>query len=185
MPIALLIVGALLIIVAFQNTMGELARQLGADIPGYFKWLVAIVAILVLGYVPQLRTASRVLLGLVVLVVVLTNYRQMIAGFKAFASSSGAPQGTTPPDPASSFTSSPAGPLPSPAAVSGGASSSTSSPSSPAAIAGNATGGMTGGGVGGVASILNNVSPQPLVNLLDPTGFASTVGSSIGFGGFL
>lgn len=190
MPLALLIVGTLLIVVAFQNTIGDLARAIGADVPGYFKWLVAIVAILALGYLPSMRTPSRILLTLVVLVVLLTNYRQILAGFKTFAASSGTAQGATPPNPATAFASSPNAPLPSPAAVGGSSSVAPATASSPAAIAGNVAGGMTGGGAGGLAQVLQGgaasvANPATILNLADPAGFASAIGSSIGFGGFL
>src|SRR5262245_5782177 len=56
MPVALILIGGILIVVAFQNTMGQLARELEADIPGFFVWVVAIAAILGLGYVPGLKT---------------------------------------------------------------------------------------------------------------------------------
>jgi hypothetical protein len=79
------LIGAVLIVAAFNGTHQTLAKQLEADIPGYFKWGLAVVAVLALGYVPGLRTPSRWLIGLVVLVVVLTNYQNIIDGIKQFA----------------------------------------------------------------------------------------------------
>jgi hypothetical protein len=93
MPVAILILGALLVIVAFNNSFSALATELEQDIPGYFKWAAAIAAILALGYIPGMRTPSRYLLGLVLLVILLTNYQQIYAGFTAFASSGGATSG--------------------------------------------------------------------------------------------
>jgi len=46
MPFAILIIGAILVITAFNNSFGTLATQLEGDIPGYFKWAAAIAAIL-------------------------------------------------------------------------------------------------------------------------------------------
>jgi len=84
MPFAILIIGAILVVVAFNNTAGQLATELETDIPGYFKWAAAIAAILGLGYIPGLRVPSRWLLGLVLLVILLKNYSQIIAGFQSF-----------------------------------------------------------------------------------------------------
>jgi flagellar biosynthesis component FlhA len=85
MPFIAVLIGAILIVVGFQGTQSQLAQALETDIPGFFKWGIAVVVILGLGYVPGLTTISRWLLGLVVLVVVLKNYQQMIQGFQNFA----------------------------------------------------------------------------------------------------
>ena len=68
MPVLILAIGALVLLTAIHNSFGDLATALETDIPGYFHWALAIVAILALGYIPILRTPSRVLLGLVALV---------------------------------------------------------------------------------------------------------------------
>ena len=73
MPFAILLIGAILVVTAFNNSFGTLASELESDIPPYFKWAAAIAAILGLGYIPGLRTPSRYLLGLVLLVILLTN----------------------------------------------------------------------------------------------------------------
>lgn len=85
MPFIALIIGGILIVVAFQGTHTRLATELEHDIPGFFKWAIAIIAVLGLGYIPGLREPSRWLLGLVVLVIVLTQYQNIINGFKNFA----------------------------------------------------------------------------------------------------
>jgi hypothetical protein len=85
MPFIAIVIGAIMIVAAFNNTQGQLATALETDIPGFFKWGVAIVAILGLGYIPGLTQISRWLLGLVVLVVVLTQYKNLIQGFQNFA----------------------------------------------------------------------------------------------------
>jgi hypothetical protein len=89
MPFAALLIGAILIVVAFNNSAPALVTELETDIPGYFKWAAAIAAIVALGYIPGFRTPSRYLLGLVLLVILLANYSQIFAGFKGFASSGG------------------------------------------------------------------------------------------------
>jgi len=105
MPFAILIVGAILVIVAFNNSAPALVSELEADIPPYFKWATAIAAILGLGYIPGLRTPSRYLLGLVLLVVLLKNYTGIIAGFQTFLTGSGTPSGVGAgnPNPSSSY----------------------------------------------------------------------------------
>ena len=93
MPFAVLLVGAILVIVAFNNSAPALVSELEADIPPYFKWAAAIAAILGIGYIPGLRVPSRYLLGLVLLVILLKNYTGIIAGFKTFLTGSGTPSG--------------------------------------------------------------------------------------------
>jgi hypothetical protein len=158
MPVALILIGAILIVVAFNNTMGQLATELQDDIPGFFVWGVAIAAILGLGYVPGLKQPSRWLLGLVVLVIVLTNYKQILTGFTSFAGSGGKATGTgagAAPDPATAFSSSPQAPLPSAAQVGGDAGSGPTSGgglpgvgATAGAMAGVLAGPIVGGGVG-------------------------------------
>jgi hypothetical protein len=107
MPFAVLLVGAILVIVAFNNSAPALVSELEADIPPYFKWAAAIAAILGLGYIPGLRTPSRYLLGLVLLVVLLKNYTGIVAGFKTFLTGSGTPSGVGAgsPNPSASYVS--------------------------------------------------------------------------------
>ena len=158
MPVALILIGAILIVVAFQNTMGQLAHELMADIPGYFIWIVAIAAILGAGYIPGLKTPSRWLLGLVALVILLTNYKQVLAGFQSFASSGGKPVGSEAPDPATAYPSSPAAPQPTAAQVAGDAGSApaaTASSGGPLGIAGGLAGGILGSGNAAAGTIMN------------------------------
>jgi hypothetical protein len=137
MPFALLAIGVIIVIVAFHNTFGQLAVELEHDIPGYFVWAIAIVAILGLGYIPALRTPSRWLLALVAVVLLLTNYQQFIAGFESFAAQGSAPATPIPSNPPTQgFSSNPqstAGPAPS--AIAGNAPDATSAaPSAAAAL---------------------------------------------------
>jgi hypothetical protein len=89
MPFALLLIGAVLIVVALNNTHAQLATQLESDVPGFFKWGAAIVALLALGYIPGLRTPSRWLLALVVVAVVVKTSvgTQLFAAISNFAKS--------------------------------------------------------------------------------------------------
>lgn len=89
MPFLALVIGALLIVVAFMGTQGQLATALTQDIPKFFVWAAAIGIIVGLGYIPGLGKPTRWLLGLVALVVVLTNYQKIIQGFSSFAGTAG------------------------------------------------------------------------------------------------
>jgi hypothetical protein len=89
MPIALLLVGAILIVIAVRGEPAELGAALQEDIPGYFKWAIAIALILALGYAPGMQKPSRWLLGLVALVILVKNYQQIFGGLTDFAASGG------------------------------------------------------------------------------------------------
>ena len=173
MPLALILIGAILIVVAFNNTMGQLATELKADLPGYFVWALAIAAVLGLGYVPALKTPSRWLLALVVLVIVLTNYQKIFAGITTFATTGAAATGagSSAADPAASFASSPAAPLPTAAQVAGDAGASSSSGASAADPLATLAAQPFGSITGGVSDALSSLSS--LENL----------GGSFGFGG--
>jgi hypothetical protein len=107
MPFALLLIGAVLIVVALNNTHAQLATQLESDVPGYFRWGAAIVALLALGYIPGLRSPSRWLLALVVVAIVVKTSvgTQLFAAIANFARSGGA---VTPAAPASGSPGAPA-----------------------------------------------------------------------------
>jgi hypothetical protein len=182
MPVALIVIGGLLIVVAFNNTMGQLAHELEADIPGYFVWAIAVAAILGLGYVPGLKTPSRWLLGLVVLVVVLTNYKQMIAGFSSFASSgAGATaSGQAAADPATQFASSPAGTLPTAAQVSGNAGGAVT-----AGASSSSGGDPISGAIGMASDAAGQVAGQAAGMVADYLNPSSYVGMFAGFGGLV
>ena len=155
-----------------------LFHQLGADIPGFFVWAIAIAAILGLGYIPGFRTPSRWLLALVVLVIVLTQYRQVISGFTTFASTGAAATsaGTPTADPASTFASSPKAPLPSPAQVEG---VSGAGPAGAGAGAGGGDpmsmvtgmlGGLAGGIMGGGGGFLGGMGGGDIMNMAGGMG---------------
>jgi hypothetical protein len=103
MPFVLVIIGAILIIAAVRNTHGELAAALETDIPGYAKWAAALFGVGAIGWIPGFQGISRMLLALVVVVLVLTNYRQILAGFTALASPPQAAQ--APATPAATYAS--------------------------------------------------------------------------------
>jgi hypothetical protein len=145
MPFAVLLVGAILVVVAFNNTAGTLATQLEGDIPGYFKWAAAIAAILGLGYIPGLRTPSRYLLGLVLFVVLLVNYTNIINGFKTFLTTTPTTGGGGNPNPTTPYATNPtSNAAPSASAIAGTGGGSTATPN---ILGGSVMGGLLSGGI--------------------------------------
>ncbi len=189
MPIALILIGAILIIVAFNNSMGQLATQLQSDVPGFFIWAVAIAIILGLGYVPGLKTPSRWLLALVVLVIVLTQYRKIISGFTTFAASGGKTTGAAAPDPATAFAASPTGPLPTGAEVAGNAGGGPTLGAGRASAGAGATGSGDGSIVGTAGNIIGTAqgaagavsSAASILNFENPMSYVGAI--EAGFGG--
>jgi len=122
MPFFLLLLGAILIIAALNNSQGALATELESDVPPFLKWGLAIGAIGGLGWVPGLQQISRWLLALVLVVIVLKNYQQMIAGFQALggtqASQASAAQ-TSNPTPAAAYIANPNQPATTAAQITG------------------------------------------------------------------
>jgi hypothetical protein len=98
MPAVLILIGVVLAVVALRNTAGNLGTALETDLPGFFKWGLAIGAVGGAGYVPGFQTVSRWMLGLILLVLVLTNYQKFFAGFTTLAQSppAGGTAATTP-----------------------------------------------------------------------------------------
>ncbi len=77
-----LVIGVVLIVSAIRNTHSDLLGALGQDVPGFVVWGAAIFGVAVIGFIPGLKPVSRALLALVVVVIVLTNYKQILAGFQ-------------------------------------------------------------------------------------------------------
>ena len=79
MPFVFILVGAALLLVAVRNTHGTLGTLLVEDFTGsggavgFLTWIAAILAIGALGYIPQLKTASRGLLVLVFLALIASH----------------------------------------------------------------------------------------------------------------
>jgi uncharacterized membrane protein YfcA len=162
MPFVALIAGAILIVVAFNNSAPALVTQLETDIPGYFKWAAALAAVAALGYIPGLRVPSRWLLGLVMLVLLLTNYQQIFAGFQNFASSgSTATPAAASTDPLTAY------------ATSGGSTGAVPATE----IAGSGSTASTG------AATASQVASSASSILSNPSSIVTNLEKSIGFGG--
>lgn len=74
MPLLLLIIGVLLLVSAIRGTENDLFSLLESDIPAYGKWAGAIVGIGLLGYIPDMKTPSRLLLAIIVFVILVKNH---------------------------------------------------------------------------------------------------------------
>lgn len=98
MILALLIIAVVMIVAAFRNTQGALFSALYQDVPDFVVWAAAIFAVGAIGFVPGLKPVSRGILALLLLSIVLSNYKQIIAGFNnAWQHPPAAGPGVTPP----------------------------------------------------------------------------------------
>ena len=142
MILAVLIFGVLLIDVGMKNTGGELATQLQDDLlgqDGFIAWGGAIMGLGAIGYVPSLQHTSRLLLGLVFVVLILR-----IGGVFANAQAALTAASTTGPAPAV--------PIQTPAqtAPSGASSGSSSGGGGLGSIIGGIAGSALGKVIGGL-----------------------------------
>jgi hypothetical protein len=104
MPILFAVVGLVLIVSGVRGTLTSpanpnLVSLIHDDLtgtPNFIEWAVAIVIIGAIGYIPQLRTASRLFMGLVVIGLLFAN-KGFFAQFAQQTSGdqSGAQQSTT------------------------------------------------------------------------------------------
>lgn len=76
MPFALLIIGITLLVSGVRGTQTQLYTLVKGDFtgtPNYGYWVLAILIIGSIGYVPQLRSLSRAFLALVIVVLLLSK----------------------------------------------------------------------------------------------------------------
>lgn len=76
-----LLIAVVLIVAAIRNTHSQLLSALQQDVPGFVVWGAAIFGVAVIGFIPGLKPVSRGLLALIVVVLVLTNYKGILSGF--------------------------------------------------------------------------------------------------------
>ncbi len=79
MPFVFIIAGVILIVAGVREKSQDLTKLLHDDLIGphnYFYWVLAILAIGALGYVQDLRTFSRALMSLILVVLILTESKQ-------------------------------------------------------------------------------------------------------------
>lgn len=125
MPFILILVAGLLIMAAYNNSAGSLMTELETDVPGFVKWFLAISAVGALGWVPGMEKISRMLLGLVLLVLFLSNYQQIFQGFQSVGSAGTSANTATNPDPAAAYIANPNAPSITQAEISGTAATSS------------------------------------------------------------
>lgn len=82
MVLVALFVGVVLIVAAYRNSQNDLATALASDVPQFVVWAAAIVAIGSIGFVPGLKPVSRGILALVIVVLILQNYKAILSGFQ-------------------------------------------------------------------------------------------------------
>lgn len=76
MPFALVTIGLLLVITGFQNTYREFGLQLAKDFTGegnFIYWVISIGVVGILGYNKTLEPFSRAFMGLIIVVMFLSN----------------------------------------------------------------------------------------------------------------
>lgn len=109
MAFALIGIGLLLFMAAYQNNVAALGTQLSSDImggKGFIIWIAALFIIGALGYVPVLKNVSRAFLVLILIVVVLANkgfFSQFVAAL-GVSQDGGQGDGMTPETPATTPT---------------------------------------------------------------------------------
>lgn len=95
MPILFLIIGSVFVVSSVRGTQNDLVSLLKADFTGkgnFLYWMVSILAIGAVGYIPDLKPVSRAFLVLVVIVLFLKNG----GVFAQFASALNSSQTATP-----------------------------------------------------------------------------------------
>lgn len=101
MLLVALLIGAVLIVSAIRNSQATLFSSLAEDVPGFVVWGAAILAVGAIGYIPGLKPASRGLLALVIVVIIMDNYQAILSGFaasnKAAAAQAAHPAAASPP----------------------------------------------------------------------------------------
>ena len=76
MPYLLIIIGAVLLVSGVKDTTKKLFSLVSGDFAGkhtYLSWAAAILGIGAIGYIEELQTFSRTFMGLVVVVLFLSN----------------------------------------------------------------------------------------------------------------
>lgn len=105
MSLVFLLIGVVVVVAAFRNSQTALFTAVGTDVPEFVIWGAALLAIGALGYVPGLKTVSKWLLGLVVLVLVVNNYQAISSGFTSAWKNPPPSSGTSPTQSGNSGTS--------------------------------------------------------------------------------
>lgn len=105
MPLLLAIAGAMLIIAAMRNSQAALGSAVASDAGAFLAWAGAIGGAGALGYIPGLREPSRMLVALILIALVLANYKAIFANFQSAATGGPAPVQTGSTEPAQQYAS--------------------------------------------------------------------------------
>ena len=76
MPFVLIIIGAVMVVSAVRDTSEDLVTLVKGDMTGqksYLAWMISILVIGAIGYIPSMEKLSRYILVLVVIVLILSN----------------------------------------------------------------------------------------------------------------
>lgn len=95
MGFAVLLIGLVLVVAAVRNSQADLFKELAADVPAFGVWAAAIIAIGAIGFVPGLKPISKGLLFLVILVILVNNYKNIESGLRGAWSNASASDGTS------------------------------------------------------------------------------------------
>ena len=79
MPIFLLLIGIIFLVASIRGNQNELIDLLREDFSGknnFILWVLALVIIVAFGNFKQLRPISDGFLGLVILVIIISNYKK-------------------------------------------------------------------------------------------------------------
>lgn len=83
MPLLLIMLAIILAVAAFRNTASELFTAVSTDVGAFGKWLLAIFAIGLLGYIPKFQIPARLLLALVLIVAFAANYQAILDNYQS------------------------------------------------------------------------------------------------------
>lgn len=97
MPIALILIGVILVVASVRNTQGQLFTLIQGDFTGtnnFVYWLIAILLVGALGQVKAIKPLSNAFLTLII-VAVLLSHKGVIAQFQAAISTTGGTSSNT------------------------------------------------------------------------------------------
>jgi len=85
MLLVAIIIALIVIVASLRNSQGTLFAALVTDVPGYVVWAAALVAVGAIGYVKPLKNISDALIVLIITVLLVNNYKNIIAGVQGVA----------------------------------------------------------------------------------------------------
>jgi hypothetical protein len=101
MPLALVIIGLLMLVVGIRGTQSQFTKLIVGDFTGnnnFIFWMLAIIIVGMIGYVEKLKSISNAFLLLIIVVIFLSHagfFAQFEAAIKSTTAKSGTASGTT------------------------------------------------------------------------------------------